>query len=346
MQYITRDRPVEDFVAFIFRSDKTKGKMESKYILGVDGGGTKTTVNIADLDGKVLSGCITGSSNYKSIGKEAAKENINCAVFGAMGKLGEKDCRGIKSSCFGIAGNDTKYDLEIYKKIIFNEKLKVFLDPSRTMICNDARIGLEAGSIRENRIMVICGTGSNCFGLNQHGKEARTGGWDYILGDEGSGYSIAVKALKAVMKAYDGRITKTILSNEILKYLELRSEIDIVEWVYKEGMTKEKIADIANAVCRAAELGDNISRNIFASEANEVEAAISVVADKLDIKGKDFDLVIVGSVFKCEKYFKQVLFDNLKKKFDGISFKKLTKKPVFGAISLARKLSKNRGESI
>ena len=248
----------------------------------------------------------------------------------------------IRSSCFGIAGNDTKYDLEVYEKIIFNKELKVFLDPSRTMICNDTRIGLEAGSIRENRIMVICGTGSNCFGLNKQGEEARVGGWDYILGDEGSGYSIAVKALKAVMKAYDGRGTNTILSREILNYLNFKSEMEIVEWAYKEGMTKEKISEIANVVCKAAELGDCTSRNIFIEETDEVETAISTVADKLNISDKGFDLVLVGSVFKCEKYFKQVLFDNLKKRFKGISFKKLTKKPVFGAIRLARGMHGNR----
>ena len=145
--------------------------MTDKYILGVDGGGTRTTANIADLEGKVLAEYITGSSNYKSVGKETAKENINSAVFGAIGKLGERNSVGIESSCFGIAGNDTEYDLGVYKKIIFNENLKVFLDPSRTMICNDSRIGLEAGSTMENRIMVICGTGSNCFGINQEGRK-------------------------------------------------------------------------------------------------------------------------------------------------------------------------------
>lgn len=310
--------------------------MKSKYILGVDGGGTRTTVNIADFERKVLAEYITGSSNYKSVGKEITKENINNAIFGAMGKLGEKDCIRIESSCFGIAGNDTAYDQEVYKKIVFNKELKVFLDPSKTMICNDSRIGLEAGSTSENRIMVICGTGSNCFGINHQGEEVRVGGWDYILGDEGSGYSIAVKALGAVMKAYDGRGAHTILNKEILKYLSLKSEMEIVEWVYKENMTKEKISKISHIVCKTAGLGDVVSRNIFIEEANEVEAAIVTVAAKLNISDRDFDLVIVGSVFECEKYFKQVLLDNLKKRFNGISFKKLTKKPVLGAIKLAR----------
>ncbi len=310
--------------------------MTGKYILGVDGGGTRTTANIADLEGKVLAEYITGSSNYKSVGKEAAKENINSAVLGAMGKLGERGCVGIESSCFGIAGNDTEYDLGVYKEIIFNENLKVFLDPSRTMICNDSRTGLEAGSTMENRIMVICGTGSNCFGINQEGKEVRVGGWDYILGDEGSGYGIAIKALRAIMKAYDGSGKNTILNKQILKYLDFRSELEIVEWIYKEDISKEIISDIARVVCNSANLGDRISQEILAEAAGEIEIAISTVAKKLKISNKDFDLVLVGSVFECEKYFKEVLFNKLIKRFKGINFKRLTKKPVLGAIRLAR----------
>lgn len=310
--------------------------MKCKYILGIDGGGTRTTANIANLEGKILAEYIVGSSNYKSVGKGIAKENINNAVFGAMGKLDKRGRVEIESSCFGIAGNDTEYDLEIYKKIIYNKSLKVLLNPSRTIICNDSRIGLEAGSTMKNRIMVICGTGSNCFGINQLGKEAKVGGWDYILGDEGSGYDIAIKALRAVMKAYDGSGNDTILNKKILKYLDFRSELEIVEWVYKENISKEIISGIARVVCNSANLGDRISQEIFAGAAGEIEIAISTVAEKLKIANKDFDLVMVGSVFECKKYFKQVLFDNLKKRFKGIIFKKLTKKPVLGAVKLAR----------
>lgn len=38
--------------------------------------------------------------------------------------------------------------------------------------------------------MIICGTGSNCVGINEEGKEAQANGWDYILGDEGSGIKL------------------------------------------------------------------------------------------------------------------------------------------------------------
>lgn len=311
--------------------------MTKKYILGIDGGGTRTTACLADLEGRIVQEYITGSSNYKSVGIENVKDNMINAVLGVISKLGEEDKIKIESACFGIAGNDTENDLEIYKKIIFNERLAAFLDPLKTMICNDSRIGLEAGSASENRIMIICGTGSNCFGINQFGEEAYAGGWDYILGDEGSGYDIAIKALKAVMKSYDGSGRSTILNKEILKHLSFGYELEIVGWIYKKDISKEIISDIARVVCVSANMGDRISQEILENAAAEIEIIISTVAKKLKISDKEFDLVLVGSVFECKKYFKEVLLNRLKKRFNGINFKKLTKKPVLGAISLAKK---------
>jgi len=63
----------------------------------------------------------------------------------------------------------------------------------------DYVLGVDGGSDSKNGIMIICGTGSNCFGVNEEGKEAKVNGWDYILGDEGSGYEIGIKALGALI---------------------------------------------------------------------------------------------------------------------------------------------------
>ncbi len=305
------------------------------YVLGVDGGATKTTVNIADLKGRVILETTGGSSNYKSVGESITQKNLVKTVSDAISRLQENGEVVFKSACFGIAGNDYEYDLKIYKKIIFNDRLKNFLKPEKTMICNDSRIGLEAGSNNKNRIMVICGTGSNCFGINQSGDEAHAGGWDYILGDEGSGYLIGYKALRAVIRAYDGRGEKTILSRDILKYLDLKHVPDLANWVYGDDIIKEKIARIAGVVCRAADRGDRVSEKILQEEAEEVKLAISTLAARLNMADKDFDLVMVGRVFECKKHFKNILFKILKEEYPKINFKPLTRKPVLGAIKLA-----------
>ncbi|MBN2072522.1 MAG: hypothetical protein JW770_01080 [Actinobacteria bacterium] len=314
---------------------------ESKYILGVDGGATKTTAIIADLKGNVLSEYMTGSSNCKSIGLGKSIKNINAAVFGALRKLDNIDHYRIVSSCFGMAGNDTGKDMEIYREIILNEKLAPILDVSGVILCNDTRIGLAAGSDNKNRIMVIAGTGANCYGINESGREASSDGWDYILGDEGSGYNIAIKALRAVMKAYDGRGEKTKLSTMVLKHLCLSSEPDLVEWAYGKKTGKEDISSIAKVVCDAAEIGDKLSIRILKEASEEVLLSVSAVVNKLAIADKSFDLVLVGGLFKCREYFKDIFVRALKDKYKKIIIREPVLKPVEGAVKMALENYKN-----
>ena len=305
------------------------------YILGVDGGGTRTIVQVADLSGEVVAESESGSSNYKSVGIKIAKENINKAVFKVIDLLNNSKEFTFKNACFGLSGNDSCEDRDIYHKIIFDSKIKDYLNPASTIICNDTRIGLAAGSNSKNGIMIICGTGSNCYGINEEGKEAKVNGWDYILGDEGSGYAVGIKALRALMKAYDGRGENTLLFKTILEDLNIKNVSELIRWAYIDSFSKDKIAAIAKTVCRTAEMGDRISIKILEEEATEAVNSVTVVANKLNMADKKFDLVFVGNLFKCEKYFKSVLMKKLKSKFTQINFMPLTEKPVEGAIKLA-----------
>lgn len=308
-----------------------------EYILGVDGGGTATQVRICDKKGKIISEHEEGSGNYKNVGVKKAKVNITRAVLKTLDKIEQKNKVFFKSACFGLSGLDCEKDLEIYREMIFNEQLNKYLNIHKTIICNDSRIGLAAGSKAKNAIMIICGTGSNCYGINEKEVEARVNGWDYILGDEGSGFIIGMKALKAVMRAYDGRSQYTLLLKTILEYLNLDNATDLIGWTYANPFTADRIASIAEIVCRTAEIGDRESIKILKEEAEEALLSICTVARKLELKGKKFDLVFVGKVFNCDKYFKQVLTRNLIKKFPMVSFKPLTEKPVSGAIKIAFK---------
>lgn len=307
------------------------------YVLGVDGGGTKTRVQISDLRGRKLAESISKSCNYKSVGIENAIENLNQAVFDAIRKVKNlKDAKFVfKSACFGLAGNDSEEDTEIFSKIIFNPKLKDYLNPQKTFIYNDTVIGLAAGSSSKNKIILICGTGSNCYGINEKGQEAKANGWDYILADEGSGYEIGLRALKALMRAYDGRGNATLLSQTVFEDLGLGSIQDLIKWTYSKPFSKDRVAAIAKTVCRTAEMGDKISIKILEEEAYEALVSVEAVAKKLNLVDKKFDLVFVGNVFKCQKYFKDVLMQRLKEKFPRIVFMPLTANPVEGAIKLA-----------
>jgi N-acetylglucosamine kinase-like BadF-type ATPase len=311
------------------------------YILGIDGGATKTSAQVVDTDGNLIIEKIAGSSNYKSAGIATAKASINSLLFELIDGLGINEnikTPVFRAACIGLAGCDTEDDIEIYKKIIFNKKINKFLPPDDTIICNDSKIGLHAGSDKKNKVMLISGTGANCYGVNEKGEEASANGWDYLLGDEGSGYSIGIRALRAVMKSYDGRGPKTLLTEKILQDLKLKKIPDLIKWAYNEEFSKEKIACIGKILCDTAELDDKVSVKILKEEANEVFQSAMAVISRLGLKSKDFDLVFVGNIFKTDKYFKEILTSKLKKVCPKINFMPLSSKPVTGAIKIAKDL--------
>ncbi|MGM0366259.1 MAG: BadF/BadG/BcrA/BcrD ATPase family protein [Actinomycetota bacterium] len=305
-----------------------------KYVLGVDGGATKTTAGISDINENMLSQYVAGASNYHSVGIDKARENLNEAVFSAIGDAGLDNVE-FASSCFGFAGYNTAHDRKYYERIVFNKKLKALLKADKVLIYNDTRVGLAAGSDCQDKLILIAGTGSNCYGLNREGREAKSNGWDYILADEGSGYSIGLKALRAVMRAYDGRGEKTLLSEAIFKEIGAESIADLISWTYQEPFSKDRIGALSITVCDTAKKGDRISQDILAQEAKEAEISVNAVVDKLGLEDKKFDLVLVGGNFKCEKYFKAVLTRNLKARYKKINFLPPTHDPVFGAVKLA-----------
>ncbi|TET52032.1 MAG: hypothetical protein E3J58_00875 [Actinomycetota bacterium] len=311
------------------------------YILGVDAGGTKTTARIADNKGNKVSESVSGSGSFTSVGVKKAVDNLNKAIFEAMGQADIGEEIKFESSCFGFAGFNVPDDIRHYKKIAHNSALKKHLNLQKSSIFNDTRIGLEAGSDAANKIIIIAGTGSNCFGINDSGEQAGSTGWDYLLADEGSGYSVSIEALRAVMRAYDGRGGKTLLSGAILNELGFKKETDLVGWVYGEVFSKERIGSLARLVCRAAYDGDRISRDILSKEAEEAILSVATVASKLGLAGREFDLVFVGGLFKCEKYFRDLVMKGLESRFDKINFMPLVANPVEGAVKLAAKVIEN-----
>ena len=125
------------------------------YILGVDGGGTKTTAAIANTNGEILAEATSGGSAYISIGVEKAIKNLNQAVFEAMDMISSKKDIMFKSSCFGSASLNVDKDFDIYWEIVKNERLSRHLNREKILVFNDTRIGLEAGSSAANKIIII-----------------------------------------------------------------------------------------------------------------------------------------------------------------------------------------------
>jgi N-acetylglucosamine kinase-like BadF-type ATPase len=312
-----------------------------EYILGVDGGGTKTLAAAADMDGRIVAETEFGSSNFKSSGFEKARENYTAGILKLAAKLRKsfKDKTPFfKSACIGLAGLNTAYDRKMFNELVLNDDLKLILDIENTILVNDTVIGLAAGSMKKNRVIVIAGTGSNCYGINAEGGQAKANGWDHILGDEGSGFSMGIHTLRAIMRAYDGRGPETLLMENVFEYLKIKDIDELNMWTYDTEFSKDRFASLSLVLCNTAEMGDKVAIKILKKEAHEAILNVKTVVSKLKLENKDFDLVFVGKNFRCKKYFTDIILKKLKKDFPLINFLPLINRPVEGAVRLAAEI--------
>ena len=155
-------------------------------------------------------------------------------------------------------------------------------------------MALTAGAGDGPGIVVICGTGSICYGRNEQGQAARSGGWGYILGDEGSGYWIGRRALAAVVRHADGRGPATTLAARVLQHFRVRGVPDLVQEVHLRDPRRHRVASIAEAVQAACDEGDVVARDIVERACDELVNAAGSVAERLSMRGLVFPLVLAG----------------------------------------------------
>src|SRR5215216_3173156 len=217
-----------------------------EYILGVDGGGTKTIALLGDSDGNVLTRGVGGPSNYNAIGFEAACAALESAIHVAC-----TDHPGeISALCLGLAGAGRKEDIDRFQDWAVHK-----FPTTAIKVASDAEILLMAGSPSGPALALICGTGSIVYGRTVTGELIRAGGWGYLFSDEGSGYAIGIAALRAVMQAHDGRGSETLLSDLVLKRYGLHQPPELVHTIYRAESPRSTVANLSDLVEQAAGWG-------------------------------------------------------------------------------------------
>jgi len=275
-----------------------------KNVLGIDGGGTKTTCVLMNEKGAVIGRGEAGPSNYQSIGIEGAKQSIQLAIKQAILTAQIDSKIPIQGICLGLAGAGRPEDIKVIEDLVSQLKISAdlpiewLLQPETTLIYNDSYIALFGGIGHGVGIAVIAGTGSHIFGQNSQGKTKRVGGWGYILGDEGSGYDIAIRGMQAALKSFDGRLEFTTLIQEFQNYLHLKSIQDLVEVVYRRGWAVKEIAALAPIVDQAATAGDRVAVKIIEDAATELVLATKVAISELFDCAETLEIVTIGGVWQ------------------------------------------------
>ncbi len=275
------------------KTNRRRLKKSHNLYLGVDGGGTKTTVVLLDEEKQTVGEGFSGASNPLRVGIEKAVSNIAAATDNACDSA-NKNRGDIVSATFGLAGV-RREDLRRRVAEIFNRSFQL---TRRVEVLTDAEIALYGATLGRAGLVVIAGTGSICIGQNERGRRAAAGGWGPLAGDEGGGAGIARRALQAIAKASDGRGKPTRLSEDAIRYFRAGRLEDLSVAIYAPQIDNTRIAGFARLVIEAARAGDKIALEILREAAGELALAANTVIHELKLERKKFPIAHVGGIFR------------------------------------------------
>lgn len=299
------------------------------YVIGIDGGGTKSLLKLADKEGNLLATCHGGPSNIYSSSLDTVKESLNQIIHEALAQA-QVDMKEIERLCLGTAGAGREEASLILTRIL--NEIGVHCD---LIITHDAMTALYGALGKGEGIILISGTGSVCYGNRSDGSYHRAGGWGHIMSDEGSGYDIGRRILTQVMKSYDGRGIESILTKLVLGKLDIESVEDLVSFAHGPDTGKSGIADLGRLLDPACFAGDKAAMQIAKDAAKELFCMVEAVATKLEFTDQGADLVFGGSVLEKGHFVKDQLLQLLKSNYPSIRIKKPLYDPAWGAVLMA-----------
>lgn len=295
----------------------------ARFLLGIDGGATKTLAAVLDLrDGELHLGH-GGPSNQDAVGARAATGALLQAADDAIAGAGTtRD--GVHTAVLAVAGTDTAA-VEAHVRASC---------PASWTVVNDVVGAWASATGARPGVGVISGTGSNVFGVGRDGRAWRTGGWGHVLGDEGSGYWLGLKSIQAGLRDRDRSGPETALGDAAAAFFGV-SEIEALPpLLYGKPLTKGEIAAFAIETARLAERGDAVACALYEDGARELGGQIAAVIGQVGLEG-DFPIGLIGSAFKAGEIFLAPLTESIRGVAPQAETSIVRMAPVGGCVLLA-----------
>lgn len=297
------------------------------YIVGIDGGGTKTAVTIAHDRDDDLCTFTVGPINYNGGDADAI-----AASFAEIFKR-TKDCCGdlqaIAHICIGAAGISNPLVVRFLEQHVRSHG---YTGP--LTITGDQETALYGAQNALQGMILIAGTGSICFGVNAVGERHRTGGFGHLIDDEGSGYSIGRDLLSLLVRAEDGRVKDTIVPGMVYEQLGLGTVQEIIGFVYDKNTTKKQIAQLAPILTTACEKGDVHALRLAEQCAASLYELVVPVIERLKLA--DSPIAMAGSVLQKSRFVREALERKLAASYLQNRLIMPIKDAAYGAVLLGR----------
>jgi N-acetylglucosamine kinase-like BadF-type ATPase len=258
--------------------------MSNLVAAGVDAGGTSTRVAISENG--VLAGEAEGpGANPSSLGVDDAADVILTAVRKALAH------RKPASIVVGAAGAGRPAVAEALAALIGS----AFPD-AKIVVEDDAAIALRAMIPMGPGIVLIAGTGSVAYAENG-AQSARVGGLGYLVGDEGSAFSIGMAAVRLYGRVLDGRARADETTELVARALDAPDRSAYLAALYDTPLRPADIAALAPSIVAFAGKGNRASTKIVQQAGLELGDLIKSAAKAVDLLEASPSIGLAGGLF-------------------------------------------------
>ena len=295
------------------------------FVLGVDGGASKTLALVARTDGTIAGMARGGGSNIYDgdpAGALATGAHVARAALAAAGLAPEDVAVGVFSMC----GADWPEDFA---------RIHAAMAPlaQHAVVVNDAVGGLRSGSPDGTGVAVVCGTGGATAARRVDGRSWHTSFWQ----GAGGGLDLARKALRALYRADLGIDPPTALTPAVLAAVAVDSvEAILHQATALDGPGLTDLAGLAPVLLTVADDGDPTARRIVAAHGDELGEYALAAARRVGLAGQPVHLVLAGGIFRhAAPLLAQALVARVRTTSPGVTVIRSAFEPVVGALLLA-----------
>jgi len=284
-------------------------------VVGIDGGGTKTEAVIGAIgyDGTIraLGRGTAGPANLQSRTAADAWQQCMAAIECAIKGCSPDDQHQVRihwetypfsTGLFAMAGAGSQTHADA-----FMQQVVASCRVANPTVTHDARPLVGGGTQADCGIALIAGTGSFSYCRTADAAEDRCGGWGYMYGDEGSGYSLGIAGLRAAVMAHDGRSKPTELVHGFRNWL---GENDIPRWLTElRTWDRDQIAGAAKIVCQCASSGDETAIRLIDQAADSLAQHLTTLWNR-QFNGQTADIVLAGGLLVGNEFLRVKVIDS------------------------------------
>jgi len=258
------------------------------YVIGVDGGSTKTVAMVADDQGHILGAARGMGSNWSG---EDVRIPMTLVAETARQALQQAGLNGedISAGVFSLAGADWPEDHTRREAVLSQAKLT-----RKVIVKNDTFGGLRAGISCPHGMVIAAGTGVNAAVITPDGREYAYGYYAY----SGGAGAIAGDAFDALLRAEDGRGQPTVLTSRVLSWLGFPNVESMLRAMILQKIDNGRFNSICPLVFEAAVQQDEVAKAILVHQGHSLAEYATAMVRRFDLHALEFELVLAGSVFK------------------------------------------------